>query len=78
VYTATEVGIRSVAGNVNAIKIPKFFLAMQISRIQTAQGNPPAAPGQQVDHLRDKVTKNAAAEDKALLDQVVQLATVLA
>jgi hypothetical protein len=78
VYTATEAGIRSVAGNFNAIKVPKFFLAMQISRIQTAQGNPPAAAGQQVDHLRDKVTKNAAGEDKALLDQVVQLATVVA
>ena len=78
VYTATEAGVRSVGGNVNGIKVPKFFLSMQVQRIQTAQGNPPVAAGQQVDHLRDKVTKNAAAEDKALLDQVVQLATVLA
>jgi hypothetical protein len=77
VYLATEAGIRSVDGNL-AIKVPKFFLEMQISRIQTAQGNPPAAAGLQVDHLRDKVTKNAAGEDKALLDQVVQLAAVLA
>lgn len=73
VYLATEAGIRSVGGNL-AIKVPKFFLQMQVSRIQTAQGNPPAAAGQQVDHLRDKVTKNAAGESKALLDQVVALA----
>ncbi|KAK8054609.1 hypothetical protein PG994_009676 [Apiospora phragmitis] len=75
VYTATEAGIRSVGGNVAALKIPKFFLAMQVSRIQTAQGNPPKGAGQQVDHLRDKVTKNAPKEDKALIDQVVKLAT---
>ncbi|KAK8116856.1 uncharacterized protein PG998_005137 [Apiospora kogelbergensis] len=75
VYTATEAGIRSVGGNVAALKIPKFFLAMQVSRIQTAQGNPPKAAGQQVDHLRDKVTKNAPKEAKALVDQVVKLAT---
>ena len=77
VYLATEAGIRSTGGNL-AIKVPKFFLEMQVSRIQTAQGNPPAAAGQQVDHLRDKVLKNAAGESKALLDQVTQLATVLA
>jgi len=73
VYLATEAGIRSVGGSL-AIKVPKFFLQMQVSRIQTSQGNPPAAAGQQVDHLRDKVTKNAAGESKALLDQVVALA----
>ena len=76
VYLATEAGLRSEGGNL-AIKVPKFFLQMQISRIQTAQGNPPKEPGQQVEHLRDKVTKNAAGEDKALLDQVVQLAAEL-
>lgn len=76
VYLATEAGIRSVGGNL-AIKVPKFFLQMQVSRIQTAQGNPPAAAGQQVDHLRDKVTKNAAGESKALLDQVIALAAKL-
>ena len=75
-YLATEAGIRSAGGNL-AIKVPKFFLQMQVSRIQTAQGKPPAAPGQQVDHLRDKVTKNAAGEEKALLDQVVALAAQL-
>ncbi|EHA57879.1 hypothetical protein MGG_05608 [Pyricularia oryzae 70-15] len=78
VYTATEAGIRSVGGNFAPIKIPKFFLAMQISRIQTAQGNPPKAPGQDIDHLRDKVLKNSPRESKALLDQVTQLATVRA
>jgi hypothetical protein len=78
VYVATEAGIRSVGANPAQVKIPKFFLSMQISRIQTAQGNPPTAPGLQVDHLRDKVTKNAPREDKALLDQVVALAKVLA
>lgn len=76
VYLATEAGIRSVGGNL-AIKVPKFFLQMQVSRIQTAQGNPPAAAGLQVDHLRDKVLKNAAGEDAALLDQVVALAAQL-
>lgn len=76
VYLATEAGLRSVGGDL-AIKVPKFFLEMQVSRIQTAQGNPPAAAGQQVDHLSDKVTKNAAGEDQALLDQVVALAAQL-
>lgn len=76
VYLATEAGIRSVGGSL-AIKVPKFFLQMQVSRIQTAQGNPPTAAGSQVDHLRDKVTKNAAGEDQKLLDQVVALAAQL-
>ncbi|KAK4160722.1 hypothetical protein QBC43DRAFT_219401 [Cladorrhinum sp. PSN259] len=74
VYLATEAGIRSVGGNFAAIKIPKFFLEMQISRIQTAQGSPPTAAGLQIDHLRDKVLKNAPREAKALLDQVTALA----
>ncbi|KAL6702523.1 hypothetical protein ACN47E_001587 [Coniothyrium glycines] len=73
VYLATEAGIRSVGGSL-AIKVPKFFLEMQVSRIETAQGNPPTEAGLQVLHLRDKVTKNAAGESKALLDQVVALA----
>lgn len=76
-YLATEAGVRSVGGNL-AIKTPKFFLEMQVSRIQTAQGNPPTEAGLQVDHLRDKVLKNAPREDQALLDEVTQLATVVA
>ncbi|KAF2026918.1 hypothetical protein EK21DRAFT_102882 [Setomelanomma holmii] len=76
VYLATEAGIRSTGGSL-AIKVPKFFLEMQVSRIQTAQGNPPTTAALQVDHLRDKVTKNAAGESKALLDQVVALAAQL-
>jgi hypothetical protein len=76
VYLATEAGLRSVGGNL-AIKVPKFFLQMQVSRIQTAQGNPPEAAGAQVDHLRDKVTSNGAGEDQALLDQVIALAAKL-
>ncbi|KAK6957096.1 hypothetical protein Daesc_002381 [Daldinia eschscholtzii] len=76
VYQATEAGIRSVGGSL-AIKVPKFFLEMQVSRIQTAQGNPPTAPGLQVDHLRDKVLKNAPKEASNLLNQVKQLATQL-
>ncbi|KAI1777012.1 hypothetical protein F4818DRAFT_332826 [Hypoxylon cercidicola] len=76
VYQATEAGIRSVGGSL-AIKVPKFLLEMQVSRIQTAQGNPPAAAGQQVDHLRDKVLKNAPKEAQNLLDQVTKLATQL-
>ncbi|KAJ1338408.1 hypothetical protein MN608_01267 [Microdochium nivale] len=76
VYLATEAGIRSVGGNL-AIKVPKFFLEFQVSRIKTAQGNAPTEPGLQVTHLRDKVTKNAAGQSKALLDQVVALAAQL-
>lgn len=75
-YLATEAGIRSVGGSL-AIKVPKFFLEYQVSRIQTAQGNPPTAAGLQVDHLRDKVLKNAAGESQTLLDQVTALATQL-
>ncbi|KAH6647878.1 hypothetical protein BKA67DRAFT_662628 [Truncatella angustata] len=75
-YLATEAGIRSVGGSLG-IKVPKFFLEYQVSRIQTAQGNPPTDAGQQVDHLRDKVLKNAAGEDQSLLDQVTALATQL-
>ncbi|KAK1751513.1 hypothetical protein QBC47DRAFT_391989 [Echria macrotheca] len=77
VYLATEAGIRSVGGNL-AIKDPKFFLQFQVSRIQTAQGNPPAAAGQQVDHLLEKVIKNGPRESKASLDQVTALSKVLA
>ncbi|KAF4119899.1 hypothetical protein GMORB2_3587 [Geosmithia morbida] len=73
VYLATEAGLRSIDGSL-AIKVPKFFLEMQVSRVQVAQGNPPTAAGLQVDHLRDKVLKNAASEDQDLLDQVTQLA----
>ncbi|KAF3761270.1 hypothetical protein M406DRAFT_75913 [Cryphonectria parasitica EP155] len=76
VYLATEAGIRSVGGSL-AVKVPKFFLEMQVSRIQTAQGNPPTDAALQVDHLRDKVLTNAAGEDQSLLDQVTQLATVV-
>jgi hypothetical protein len=76
VYLATEVGIRSVGGGL-AIKVPKFFLEFQVSRIQTAQGDAPVEAGLQVDHLRDKVLKNAAGEDTALLDEVRRLAGVL-
>ncbi|TRX92073.1 hypothetical protein FHL15_006940 [Xylaria flabelliformis] len=76
VYLATEAGIRSVGGNL-AIKVPKFFLEFQGSRIQTAQGNPPTDAGLQVDHLLDKVLTNGAGEDQDLLDQVKTLATQL-
>ncbi|KAL2265026.1 hypothetical protein VTJ83DRAFT_7536 [Remersonia thermophila] len=77
VYLATEAGIRSVGGNL-AIKVPKFFLQFQVSRIQTAQGNPPTAPGLQVNHLLEKVLKNAPRESQALRDEVVRLSRVLA
>jgi hypothetical protein len=77
VYLATEAGIRSVGGSL-AIKVPKFFLEFQVSRIETAQGNPPAEAGLQVDHLLEKVLKNAAGESQALLDQVTALSKVLA
>ncbi|KAL2186923.1 hypothetical protein L209DRAFT_752726 [Thermothelomyces heterothallicus CBS 203.75] len=76
VYLATEAGIRSVGGSL-AIKLPKFFLQFQLSRIQTAQGNPPTAPDAQVDHLLEKVLKNSPRESQALRDQVTALAKVL-
>ncbi|EPE02221.1 hypothetical protein F503_01659 [Ophiostoma piceae UAMH 11346] len=77
VYVATEAGLRSVSGSL-AIKVPKFFLSFQVSRIQTAQGNPPAAAGQTVEHLLGKVTKNAAGQSQDLIDQVTALSKVLA
>ncbi|KAL5606543.1 hypothetical protein BROUX41_002946 [Berkeleyomyces rouxiae] len=76
VYVATEAGIRSVGGPLD-IKVPKFFLSFQISRIQTAQGSPPTAPGSQVDHLLQKVLKNAPRESAALKDQVTALSKKL-
>ncbi|KAK4221019.1 hypothetical protein QBC38DRAFT_505257 [Podospora fimiseda] len=78
VYLATEAGIRAAGGNFAAIKIPKFFLEMQVSRILTAQGRPPREAGLQIDHLRDKVLKNAPRENRALLDQVSALARIRA
>ena len=77
VYLATEAGLRSVGGSL-AIKVPKFFLAYQIARIKTAQNVAITDPGQTVEHLLGKVTKNAAGESKALLAQVTALSKVLA
>lgn len=74
VYTATEAGLRSSGGNFNTIKAPKFFLAFQIARIKTAQGNPPTDAANQVDHLAEKVTKNAGRVDQSLINQVNALA----
>jgi hypothetical protein len=73
VYHATEAGIRSVGGNL-AIKVPKFFLQMQISRIQTAQGNPPTAAGLQVDHLLGKILELTPRDSKELRAQLSALA----
>ncbi|EUC40708.1 hypothetical protein COCMIDRAFT_40995 [Bipolaris oryzae ATCC 44560] len=78
VYHATEAGLRSEgSAQVNSIKVPKFFLQMQISRIETALGRAPTAPGLQVDHLRDKINEAAGRESQDLKDQVTQLATQL-
>ncbi|KAF2763185.1 hypothetical protein EJ05DRAFT_496012 [Pseudovirgaria hyperparasitica] len=76
VYLATEAGIRSEGGSL-AIKVPKFFLAFQVARIKTAQGEAISDPGQTVEHLLGKVTKNAAGESADLLDQVTALASQL-
>jgi hypothetical protein len=76
VYLATEAGLRSVGGSL-AIKVPKFFLEFQVSRIQTAQGNAPTDPALTVEHLLGKVTTNAAGESQSLLDQVTTLSTTL-
>ena len=78
VYLATEAALRSTGSSqVALIKAPKFFLEMQVSRIETARGQAPTDPGQQVDHLKDKVGQNAGTADKAFLDQVNTLATQL-
>merc|ERR1712093_112661 len=77
VYLATEAGIRSVGGGLG-IKAPKFFLAMQVARIKTAQGIEITDPGQTVEHLLGKVTKNAVKESQATLDQITALASELA
>ncbi|KAK7921432.1 hypothetical protein PG985_009454 [Apiospora marii] len=74
VYTATEAGLRSSGGNFATIKAPKFFLAMQIARIKTAQGNAPTDAANQVDHLAEKVTKNAGRVDQSLINKVNALA----
>ncbi|KAF5670590.1 hypothetical protein FHETE_4497 [Fusarium heterosporum] len=76
VYLATEAGIRSTGGNL-AIKVPKFFLQFQIARVQQAQGAVSNVPGMTVDHQLEKVLKNAAGEDQALLNQVNELAANL-
>ena len=77
VYVATEAALRSNGANVNQIKIPKFFLELQVSRIGVAQGETIPEAGHQIDHLLGKVQENGAGEDKALLDQVVALAAKL-
>ncbi|KAK0099800.1 hypothetical protein ONS95_008561 [Cadophora gregata] len=77
VYLATEAGIRSVGGGLG-IKAPKFFLAMQVARIKTAQGIAITDPGQTVEHLLGKVTKNAVRESQTTLDQITALASQLA
>lgn len=78
VYLATEAALRSTGSKqVALIKAPKFFLEMQVSRIETARGQPPTDPGLQVDHLRGKVGDNSGTADKALLGQVDQLAAKL-
>ncbi|KAK8108054.1 uncharacterized protein PG998_010067 [Apiospora kogelbergensis] len=74
VYTATEAGLRSSGGNFATIKAPKFFLAMQIARIKTALGNAPTDAANQVDHLAEKVTKNAGRVDASLIAKVNALA----
>lgn len=76
VYLATETGIRSVGGSL-AIKVPKFFLQFQITRIQQAQGIVSDIPGMNVQHQLGKVIKNAAGEDQSLLDEVNNLAVSL-
>ena len=68
--------MRSEAGNL-AIKLPKFFLAFQVARIKTAQGVKIEEPGQTVEHLLGKVSSNGKGEDRALLEEVERLATVL-
>jgi len=75
-YLATEAGIRSVGGAL-AIKDPKFFLAFQIARIQTAQGTNITDPSATVEHLLGKVTKNGPSESQATLDKVTALASIL-
>ncbi|KAI0197815.1 hypothetical protein F4808DRAFT_286763 [Astrocystis sublimbata] len=74
VYLATEAGIRSVGGDLS-IRAPKFFLEMQVSRIQTAQGNPPSDAGSQVAHLAENVIKFSGTADKQFENQINELAS---
>lgn len=61
-----------------AIKAPKFFQSFQVARIKAAQGVVETDPGQTVEHLLGKVTKNAgSAESKATIDAITALATKL-
>ncbi|KAL7754502.1 hypothetical protein RI367_000487 [Sorochytrium milnesiophthora] len=76
VYLATEAGIRS-EGDSLAIKVPKFFLAFQIARINTAKGVKITNPSDTVQHLLGKVLKNAAGQPQELLDQVTALSKQL-
>ncbi|EFX05481.1 hypothetical protein CMQ_3550 [Grosmannia clavigera kw1407] len=76
VYVATEAGVRSVGGSL-AVKVPKFFLEFQVSRIQTAQGNAPTDASLTVPHLLTKVLKNAAGQSQAFLDEVTALSKQL-
>ncbi|RDW77548.1 hypothetical protein BP6252_05601 [Coleophoma cylindrospora] len=77
VYVATEAGLRSTASSL-AIKAPKFFLSYQIARIKTAQNIAITDPGQTVQHLLGKVTKNAgSAETAATLAAITALSTQL-
>ncbi|KAK6336817.1 hypothetical protein TWF718_009605 [Orbilia javanica] len=72
-YLAQEAAVRSVGGNL-AIKAPKFFLAFQVARIKASKGIPITDPGQTVEHLLEKVIKNAGRVSQVTKDEVTRLA----
>ncbi|KAK6507599.1 hypothetical protein TWF481_006026 [Arthrobotrys musiformis] len=72
-YLAQEAGVRSIGGNL-AIKAPKFFLAFQVARIKQSRGIAITDPGQTVEHLLEKVIKNAGRVSQVTKDEVTRLA----
>ncbi|KAF3178934.1 hypothetical protein TWF225_003907 [Orbilia oligospora] len=72
-YLAQEAAVRSIGGSLS-IKAPKFFLAFQVARIKTSRGIPITDPGQTVEHLLEKVIKNAGRVSQVTKDEVTRLA----
>ncbi|EIM90266.1 uncharacterized protein STEHIDRAFT_74928 [Stereum hirsutum FP-91666 SS1] len=74
-YLAVEAGVRSQSGTtiLNTLKVPKFFLQMQVSRVKAAQGQT-LSVAETVEHQLGKVVKNAPHATSAELAQVSALA----
>ncbi|KAK6512916.1 hypothetical protein TWF506_009078 [Arthrobotrys conoides] len=75
-YLSQEAAVRSIGGSL-AIKAPKFFLAFQVARIKQSKGIVITDPGQTVEHLLEKVLKNAGRVSQVTKDEVTRLAKEL-